>query len=344
MIDGGTYLFAIGVATQSPASLDALEVPESFEPVRGIIAEGLVAFVSTYRGPAIEDLPQNELTARLLMNQMVIEQLMPAGTLLPVRLGTVMDDDDAVISLLRTSGALLRTACDVYAAKVEIGIAATWHLQEILAQVALDPEVMAAKSVAMTVPAAAHAEAAISVGKLVEAKLHERRSTLEQVVLTHLQPFADDVQFNAVVSDELICNIALLIDHHSVDQIDQVLYRLDAEFEGQYDFRRVGPLPPYSFATVHMHQIDSIEIDRARAILDLPHHFDEPAVLAQYRELALKRHPDAQGAGPSAAKEFEELTKARATLVSLCQHPSDHGFDPTSRVVLASIERSIGRD
>ncbi len=344
MSDCRTYLFAIGAAEDRTAPLDGFDLPEQFEPVRAILAEGLVAFVSAYRGLAIEDVPQNELTGRLLLNQKVIEQLMSGGSLLPVRLGTVMDDDDAVTSLLRTSGQLLRTACAAHAGTVEIAIATTWDLSENLAQIALDPEVLAAKSAANAVPAEQRPEAVIGVGRLVEAMLHERRSHLESVVLEHLRPLASDVHLNELVSDELVCNIALLVDPVGVAGIDQALYRLDAELEGRYNFRRVGPLPPYSFATVYAHRIHPDEIERARVILGLPHAFDESAVQAQYRGLALERHPDVRTADPDAVRDFEDLTKARATLVTVCQHRGDRAFDPHAAVLFASIERSIGRD
>lgn len=344
MSDCRTYLFAIGSAEERPAALHGFELPEQFGPVRVIVAEGLAAFCSAYRGPAIEDVPQNELTGRLLLNQKVIEQLMRGGSLLPVRLGTVLDDDDAVRSLLRSSGQLLRTTCAAHVDTVEIAIAATWDLSENLVQIALDPDVLAAKSAAMAVPAERRPEAVIGVGQLVEARLLARRSHLEGVVLEHLRPMARDVQLNAVVSDELVCNIALLVDRGSADKIDQALHRLDAEFDGRYNFRRVGPLPPYSFATVQVHRIHPDEIDRARIILGLPHAFDESAVQAKYRELALARHPDVRAADSNAAHDFEDLTKARATLVTVCQHRGDHAFDPHAVILFASIERNIGRD
>lgn len=344
MSDSGTYLFAIGVAPQRTAALGEIKPPEQFEAVRAIVDEGLVAFVSTYSGPAIEDVAQNELTGRLFLNQKVIEQLMGSGGLLPVRLGTVLDDDNAVISLLRASGQLLRNACAEYADTVEIAVAASWDLSENLAQIALDPDVLAAKLAANAVLAEQRPEAVIGVGRLVEARLHERRRHIESMVLQHLRPLARDVQLNVVVGDELVCNIALLVDASNVAQIDQALYRLDVEFDGQYNFRRVGPLPPYSFATVHAHRIHPDEIDRARIILGLPDAFDESAVQAQYREEALARHPDVRTADSSAARDFEGLTKARATLVTVCQHLGDHAIGSHAVVLFASIERSLGRN
>jgi len=337
-------VFAVAPADLLGPTIEVDALPEQFESVRAVVAGGLVAFVSTYRGPVIEEVPQSELTGRLLLHQQVIEQLMRTSNVLPVRLGTILEDDEAVAWLLRGSGELLRSTWEKFRDTVEIDIAATWDIGEILAQIAGDPDVEAAKSAALAASTEQRPEAAIGVGQLVEAKLHERRGELERKILEQLQPCASDMQLNAVVSDELVCNIALLVDQSRAADIDATLHRLDAELDGRYNFRRVGPLPPYSFATVHVHRIGPDEIERSLAVLELSGSFDESAVQDQYRVLALTRHPDVRTTDPSAARDFEDLTGARTTLMSVCRNRPDTSCISDSAIFHASIERSIGRN
>lgn len=344
MSDSGTYVFAVAVCDQFDLTIDVGALPERFGSVRAIVVDGLVAFVSNYTGPAIEDVPQNELTGHLLLHQKVIEDLMRDNSVLPVRLGTVLEDDDAIASLLRGSRDLLHTTWEHFRGVVEVDVAATWDIGEILAQVGVDPEVSAAKSSAMTAPVELRTEAVVGVGRLVEAKLDKRRGELELKVLEHLRPYANDMQLNSVVSDELVCNIAFLIDQSQVGHIDEALHRLDAELEGRCDFRRVGPLPPYSFATIHVCRIGRETIESSLALLELSANFDESAILDQYRMLALTRHPDVRRKDPNAARDFENLTSARATLLSVCRNHSDTSRLPDSAVLFASVERSIGRN
>lgn len=344
MSDSGTYLFAVAASDWFGPTIDVNVLPEPFRSVRTIIADDLMALVSTYTGPAIEDIPQSGLTGHLLLHQKVIEDLMRGGSVLPVRLGTVLKDDDAIATLLHGSKDLLRTTWERFRGTVEVDIAATWDLVEILAQVGDDPEILAAKSAAMTTEAELRFEAVVGVGKLVEAKLDKCRGELELKMLEHLRPYANDVQLNSVVSDELACNIALLVDQSQVAHIDEALHRLDARLEGRFDFRRVGPLPPYSFATVHVRRIGRETIESCLTLLGLSGCFDESAVLDQYRSLALTRHPDVRREDPNAALDFEVLTAARATLLSVCRNHPDTSRVPDSGVLFASVERSIGRN
>ncbi|MEI6622606.1 MAG: GvpL/GvpF family gas vesicle protein [Actinomycetes bacterium] len=344
MTESGTYLFAVAVADRFDLPADLTKLPGEFGQVRAVAADGLVALVSSYSGPAIEDVPQNELTGRLLLHQKVIEDLMPGGSLLPVRVGTVLKDDEGVASFLGGSQKLLLTTWEQFRGTVEVDIAATWNLGEVLAQVSVDPEVVAAKAAAMSASPESRPAAVVGVGQLVGRKLDQRRSELESLVLASMSPLAKDVRLNAVVSDELVCNLALLVDTIKAGQIDDALHRLDADLEGRYDFRRVGPLPPYSFATVHVNRIEPSQLQQALAMLGLPGSFDESAVLERYRELAMARHPDVRTGDPGAAKDFEELTSAKAIALSVCRNRTDTSEILGSTVLFASIERSAGRD
>lgn len=343
MSETDTYLFAVAASTQFGPRIALPGLPDEFGPVRPVVVDDVVALVSTYSGPAIQDFPQNELVRRLVLHQTVIEYLMQRDSVLPVRLGTVLDDD-AVTRLLQAQGELIGAAWEQYRDAVEIDIAATWKLEETLAELAQDPEVMAAKAAAVSVPAGSPTDAVLDVGKLVEAKLNERRVKVESQVLEALRPHVRDLQLNQVVSDELVCNFAALVGKTSLVAFDEALHQRDVELEGRYLFRRVGPLPPYSFATVHVQRIGLEAIDAAQAMFELPASFDEVAVLDRYRSLALVLHPDVRRTDPHAPLRFEDLNRARSVLLAVCRNRIDATRIPASPVLYASVERSVGRN
>jgi len=54
MTESGTYLFAVAVADRFDLPADLTKLPGEFGQVRAVAADGLVALVSSYSGPAIE--------------------------------------------------------------------------------------------------------------------------------------------------------------------------------------------------------------------------------------------------------------------------------------------------
>jgi len=104
---------------------------------------------------------------------------------------------------------------------------------------------------------------------MVHASLEKRRASLQEYLIHWLGKAALDLVVNPPMDDSMVTNAALLVDKAEQEALDQQLELLDEEFEGQLTFRRVGPLPPYSFATVEV-EVPSYEaIDEARRHLGL---------------------------------------------------------------------------
>jgi len=88
------------------------------------------------------------------------------------------------------------------------------------------------------------------------------------------------------------------------------LETLDQELGGKFTFRRVGPLPPYSFATAEV-QAPSFEmVDAARRRLDLGETAAPGEIKRAYRQLAGRFHPDFNPNDPEAEARMAELTQA----------------------------------
>ncbi|MBI4759358.1 MAG: DnaJ domain-containing protein, partial [Chloroflexi bacterium] len=113
-----------------------------------------------------------------------------------------------------------------------------------------------------------------------------------------------------------VTNVALLVDKAGRGALDQRLKSLDEEFEGRLHFRCVGPLPPYSFATVEV-QVPSFEtVDEARRLLGLGEAATPGEIKRAYHRLASRLHPDHNPNSPEAEARMAELTQAYRLLTA----------------------------
>jgi hypothetical protein len=115
---------------------------------------------------------------------------------------------------------------------------------------------------------------------------------------------------NATMHDSIVANMALLVDEPGRAALEQRLEELDAEFGGRLTLRCVGPLPPYSFATVEA-QVPSFEaVDEARRQLGLGEVVTPVDIKKSYRRVARQAHPDMNLNQPGADARMAEITRA----------------------------------
>jgi hypothetical protein len=129
-------------------------------------------------------------------------------------------------------------------------------------------------------------------------------------VVGELVPLVRDAEPNPVPSDDVVLNVAFLVDQAQLSHFDSCLERLGAEFENRLSFRYVGPLPPYSFATVHVARPDASEIEAARERLGLGDSATQDELRARYRELAAQAHPDRNPNDMQSQERFQDLVSA----------------------------------
>lgn len=336
MAETQTYLYGVGAAGALRDPLRAQGLPDGQAPVTAIALGGAAAIVSRYEGPALRGLSQPELLGRLAIHQRVIEDAMERGDVLPARFGTVLASEQEVRSLLARWGALVRESLARFSGLVEVEAAATWDLEPTLAEIAREPEVAAAKATAERASPPESLARRVQVGRLVEQALDRRRALYQTKLLQEVGPLAREIQPNALLADELVFNVAFLLDRQALPAFDAAIERLDTATAGRLSIRRVGPLPPYSFATVSVRRLDAERLVAARALLELPGEVSEEIVTSSYRRLARRVHPDRNPADPMGAERFASLTAARADLLAFCRADATDG----ESALVATIERS----
>jgi hypothetical protein len=96
----------------------------------------------------------------------------------------------------------------------------------------------------------------VRVGELVAEAVDSRRAEVEAALLDELSPLADRVQVEPPSSERSALNAQVLIDRQRRAALDEKVHELGEGLRGLLGFRYVGPLPPYSFATVSLQEAE----------------------------------------------------------------------------------------
>jgi Gas vesicle synthesis protein GvpL/GvpF/DnaJ domain len=337
MAELSTYVYAIAAAGTLQAPLRPQGLPDGRAPVAAITVGGAAAIVGRHDGWPLHGLPKPELLRRLAIHQRVIEDAMAGGDVLPTRFGTVLDSEDEVRAFLARWGGPVRESLARFAGLVEVEAAATWDLSQTLAGLAGQPAIVAARAVAQRAAPEHRIAEQVRVGQLVKQALDQRRAYYQEKLLNEVGPLAADSQPNVLVTDELVFNVAFLLPRCALPAFDAALERLDEALAGEISLRRVGPLPPYTFATVRVTRFDAERLAAGRALLGLPGEISECAVLSSYRRLACKLHPDHNATDPAAGQRFAALGAARDDLLAYCRSRPGTAAGPA---LMVAIERS----
>jgi len=314
----GKYIYGIiDSGNENELGISGLGSPS---PVYTIAYQDLSCVVSNYFGKEFDSISKEEVVRCLLAHQVVVEHVMREHTVLPVKFGTVLTTSDEVHSLLSQGHSQFVEALVWIQDKVEIEVAATWDKHQIFQEISTEPEIIRA-SKAIAGRGQPTLQEQIQLGRMVKASMDKRRSGYRERMINFLASVAIDVQPNPLVSDEMVMNVAFLVDKSRQEEFDDCVKQLNDLFHNQINFRIIGPLPPYTFATVEVTRPSPEKIEEARQLLHLGKTFSEPQVRKAHRHLAAESHPDYRAGGePELAKaQFAKLHQASEMLIAYCR-------------------------
>jgi len=347
------YLYGI-IPTSQSISFGLSGFPPRPEEVRSVACRGLGCVVSNYSGEDFASLPKEALLRCLLAHQEVIERVMKECPILPVKFGTIVDSDAEAQRLIEQSHGRLAQALQRLAGKVEMEVAATWDLKRVLEEIGREDEIMRLRESIAGRPAGETLEQQIRAGRVVKELLDRRRKEYQQRLLGSLRGAALDVQPNALVADEMVMNVAFLIEREGEAEFDERVRELDEALNGAVSFRIVGPLPPYSFATVEVIRPSAEALEGASRLLGLGANVSRAEVKRAFRRLAAQTHPDARGENGQGDEEFVRVRQAYDLLTAYCRGRGDGNGGTTeegrfsltpeevSHTFLVNIRRATG--
>jgi hypothetical protein len=222
-----------------PASAPALET----NGVRLIAHRDVAALVSDLEdeGPRAVSL--------LRAHWRILEEAASHTTVLPVRFGTVMADDSAVVEeFLEPSYDELAASLTDMTGKVQLTLKGFYEQDALMSSiVGRSPAIARLRDQVRSLPEAAAYYKRIELGQLVAAEVERARDRDAQEIVGRLQPLALETRLEAPTTAEGAVNAAFLVDTQQVDEFNRAVATLGRELAGRIRLRYVGPLPPYSF-------------------------------------------------------------------------------------------------
>jgi hypothetical protein len=321
------YVYAIVPAVERQP-FDVSGVWPAEPQVRTIRGNALAAVVGAAPPIDFRGLSRDDAVHYLLAHQRVVESVMRTSAALPVKFGTTLPDEAAVVSMLARGAPVLAAPLAELSQHVQVELIVSWSLDDILREVAAEDAVLRLKAQIAAQAAGATGDQRVAIGKFVKESIDRRREACRTRIVTTVRSVAADLVENAVMDDRMVANLALLLPQGASEALDRRLAELDAEFGERLNFRCIGPLPPYSFATVEVSLPSFEDVDRARRVLSLGEKADLAEIKSAYHRQIRQVHPDVTAAAQVVEGDAIRLTDAYKTLMNYADAlPSAVGAD-----------------
>jgi hypothetical protein len=135
-------------------------------------------------------------------------------------------------------------------------------------------------------------EEQVAIGMLVQEKLIDKNSKVELNILDSLSSFCLDVRTHEAMNDEMVVNAAFLINKKQREKFEDIIDQLDEDYNGELNFKLIGPLPCYSFYTIEVKKLNEVQIAEAKKELGLTGVNSQAEIKKAYQEKAKEFHPD----------------------------------------------------
>jgi hypothetical protein len=236
------YVYGIAPASE-PTDVKAPGVGAPQAGVRRIVHRDVAALVS--------DIEAGPLAAarELRAHWRVLEEATARATVLPVRFGTVMESDEAVVEqFLAPRHDHLAGQLAQLAGKVQLTVKATYEEERLMRGVVEgSPGVAKLRERIRDLPEEATYYDRIKLGELVAGEIEQVRERDTALVFGRLEPLAVAARREPPSGPEGAVSAAFLVERSRVDEFSQAVAGLEGEVKERMRLRYVGPMPPYSF-------------------------------------------------------------------------------------------------
>jgi hypothetical protein len=199
----------------------------------------------------VSDIDQRERRAVdvLRSHWRVLEEASARTTVLPVRFGTAMADDRAVIDeFLAPSYDAIAAALAELAGKAQLTVKGFYEEDALMAGVvARSPAIARLREQVRGLPDAAEYYKRIELGQRVAAEVERVRERDAQDLLERLKPLAVDARLEPPSTPDSAVHAAFLVAEDRVEEFSRAVETLGRELAGRIRLQCIGPLPPYSF-------------------------------------------------------------------------------------------------
>lgn len=185
----------------------------------------------------------------LLTHSRVLEATLEQGTVLPMRFGVVVPDDQTLRGrLLEDHHEELLAQLAEMDGRAEFALKGLYDEEAILRElVAGDREIGYLRSAIVGKSEAATYYERIRLGELIAAAFAALQQRDSATILEELRPHAVAVRAGEPVHERMAVNASFLVERAARAAFDRAVDEVGSREAGRIRFRVTGPLPPHSF-------------------------------------------------------------------------------------------------
>ena len=201
----------------------------------------------------IDEGPVKPSRRNVMAHSRVLQEVVAhAADVLPMRFGVVMPNADAVRDeLLALHDEVLRAQLHEHAGRVELTVTVT-SPQEDQLRMLLGSD-LPLRRAAGDLDRATPSER-IAFGEQIARAIEVERERVARRVIAAVSDFAVDAAVDEPRHDDMLANVAFLVERQWVAAFDGALDELGREFGPGRRVRAVGPMPPYHFVELALDQ------------------------------------------------------------------------------------------
>ena len=284
----------------------------------------IACVVSDYKENSFDMEVKEDVARKLVSHQRVIEKIMNSYSIIPIKFGTLIENREGVRKFLEIGYLEFKNSLRKLKKNIELDVVALWNdWNEVVNTItAEDESIRALKEKIVKKPPRENLSDRIRIGCMIKTALDKKKEELQKEMFEFIfsQVKVEKTKKHEVIKDEMIFNCAFLIDENREDEFDRALEELNKRYDETVQFKCIGPLPLYSFATYDVKKVSGGEINAARKLLGLDAEFNASSVKSAYRKLVPRVHPDRFFDAVHARKKFEEIQAAYKLLLKYCDN------------------------
>ncbi|MCF7879033.1 MAG: GvpL/GvpF family gas vesicle protein [Candidatus Omnitrophica bacterium] len=241
----GLYIYCLITSGESK-TFGSLGIGARGDQLYTIGADGIAAVVSN---TPIVEYPTSR--ANLIAHERAIEEVMKEYTVLPVRFGTIAEDEKQVRRILETQVPKFREMVEKLEGKKEVGIKAIFK-KEVIYDYVLDKyeEIRKLKERINGLPAQKSHYQRIEIGRMVEKALETEKEQNEKQIFDSLSPLTIEAKSNKLFGALMVINTAFLIAKSREEEFDRQVNELDTRLGERVSFKYVSQVPPFNFVNL----------------------------------------------------------------------------------------------
>lgn len=282
-----------------------------------VLFRDISAVVSDSEALDYTQIPKHTLARLLLRHQEVIEKIMARHTIIPMKLGTCVNDAGEVKNILAKGYRTIKNVFERAQNSIEIDVVATLNdFSSFLLQVSQEDAIQQLKQSLLNNEQGITTDDRIKIGILLKQHIDRKRKEYACRIEAALGESAQSVKAHDLMNDAMVSNAAFLVDRGRQHSFEQQVAKLNASFEEKLNFRCVGPLPAYSFYTLEVKRARFEEIDWAKKQLGIVDGLvTANDIKKAHHRSALACHPDKNPDTPGIEKKFDDMTRAYKILL-----------------------------